>query len=333
MKKVSLTAVFSIFLVVSYAQEKQGITTLKTESKLIYDICFSPKGNLLIVPDQITVKVFAASGSSLVREFKGGHRGEILTVDLSRDSLILASGGKDSTIVLWDFITGEKLRTLHQHRGIVTCVKISADSRFLASGGSDHKVVLYNLVTGNVVAEFDNNNEDITSVCFSPNCNILTAGGGDKDISVYSCIDPHQIGSLHGHKNWVRDMTFSHDGKRLVSCGDDGNIIKWDFSDPANVNILSSRRDGLNWILTIDNSIDDEIFAIGDNLGTVKVLWPKGIYSCNLKSPVNKVLLRPLQGNEIEVAVATRGKGVMIINGSGFKLETKVKYNFFPYKS
>jgi WD40 repeat protein len=333
MKK--LTCILFLFQLVSAlsAQDPGGVFNLSTEQDIIYTICYSAKGGVLAVGDNYNVKVFNSSSRALLGEFEHGHRKQILSADISRDSTIMVTGGKDSTIVVWDFLTRKVVRKLLHHSGLVTCVKLSNDGRYLVSCGTDKSVFLYDLASASIVSKFSDFKDDLTTVTFSPDGSLIVTGGADGMISVYSCTTFKKLASFKGHTDFVRDLSFSHDGKRLVSCGDDARIVKWDCSDPEHISMIMDRKEGHEWILCMSKSTDDEIFAYGDNAGNVKVLWPRGIYARNVKVPVQRILLRPMTGNEIEVAVATRGKGVMIINGSGFKLETKVKYNFFPYKS
>jgi len=333
MKK--LTSILFLFQLVSAlsAQDPGGVFNLSTGQDIIYTICYSAKGGVLAVGDNCNVKVFNSTSRELIGEFEHGHRKQILSADISRDSTLMITGGKDSTIVIWDFLTRKIVRKLLHHHGLITCVKFSNDGRYIVSCGTDKNVFLYDISSASIVAKFPDFKDDLTAVNFSPDGSLLVTGGADGMISLYSCQTLKRISSIKGHADFVRDLSFSHDGNRLVSCGDDARIVKWDCSDPEHISMIMDRKDGHDWILCMSKSSDDEIFAYGDNAGNVKVLWPRGIYARNVKVPVQRILLRPMPGNEIQVAVATRGKGVMIINGSGFNLETKVKYNFYPFKN
>ncbi len=72
----------------------------------------------------------------------------MFSVCISSDGEILASGGKDKTIKLWNIESGENINTLKGHTDIVRSVKFSPDGKILASGGYDNNIILWKVSTG-----------------------------------------------------------------------------------------------------------------------------------------------------------------------------------------
>ncbi len=61
---------------------------------------------------------------------------------------MLASGGYDKTIKLWDVASGRELRTLSGHTDPVSSVAFSPDGNVLASGGGDNTIKLWDVASG-----------------------------------------------------------------------------------------------------------------------------------------------------------------------------------------
>ena len=59
------------------------------------------------------------------------------------DGKLLASGGADNKIILWDPEKGERLKTLEGHSDWVRSVAWRFDGRLLASGGADNNIILW----------------------------------------------------------------------------------------------------------------------------------------------------------------------------------------------
>ncbi len=74
-----------------------------------------------------------------------GAVGNVLQVSFSPYGYLLASSGLDTTVRLWDAITGRQLLTLTAHREDVFAIAFSPDGRYLASASDDGTLRLWGL--------------------------------------------------------------------------------------------------------------------------------------------------------------------------------------------
>lgn len=320
MNKIIILLLIPLFLsCFGYSQKAKDYSAYATKSTDILDICFSKYGEVIGVPDNNVIKVFKTNTKKLIAEFKHGHTCQIQTIDISKDSLLLISGGKDSSIVIWDFINQVKLKTLNFQGSIVTSIKISPDNKFFISGGID-KVCIYDIKNDKLIREI-NNNAITTGVAFSPDGKIVATSNSDKSITVFEVETGKLLAKLQKHKSWVRSLTFSNDGTKLISCGDDSKIIRWDTSDKNDIKLLNKNRYGYNWLLSVDFYQDNRSYVFGDFNGNAVIINSFGRYRVNVESPINKILFKPNEENYLKIAVATREKGVLFIDAKNMKLK------------
>src|SRR5438309_1229523 len=133
-----------------------------------------------------------------------GHTGAVWGVALSADGELLASGGFEGTVRLWETTTGRPLATLQGHTGGVRGVALSADGRLLASGGGDGTVRLWSLAD--------------------------MRGLGVSMLGMQEAGSAQLLASLQAHIGGVRSVALSADGQLLASGGVEGTVRLWSLA-------------------------------------------------------------------------------------------------------
>jgi WD40 repeat protein len=105
---------------------------------------------------------------------------------------LLASGGDDWTVRLWDPVTGEPVAVLHGHQGRIRSVcPVTVDGRhLLASGGDDQTVRLWDPATGEPIRTLHGHQGMIWSVCpvTVDGRHLVASGGDDRTVRIWDPI-------------------------------------------------------------------------------------------------------------------------------------------------
>lgn len=316
-----LYSIIVLFFVidVAIAAQKYNQNAFATESKFIHDVCVSDNGNVLLCTDNNNLKAFSVHNKQLIGNFSGGHKDKVLCVAMSKDSTMVASGGSDSTVVIWDYNTHKIIQRIAFGTGKITCIKFSPDNQYILFGCSNSPTYYYSIKEQRTVFEFTDQKLDVNSVAFSPDGRLIAIAGGDKIIRVYNTANFQLKSELKGHKDWVRSISFYNNGQRLISVGDDKRVIQWNlatlsFNKFSNIN---------NWILCVDiensDNLKSNLYVVGTMNGTVRINNAFGDYKAKFSSPISRVLILPNNTGLIELAVATLGSGLIFISAANME--------------
>src|ERR1051326_6963882 len=248
-------------------------------------------------------------------------RHDATCVAYSPDGKMIASGGADNQIRLFDAKTGKEIRTLEGHqvrtykvpkqlnnandllvenvgKGSVTAVAFSPDGKTLASGGWDDMVRLWNVNTGDEIRHMLGHRGMGASVVFSPDGKYLaTRGGIDGAVKLWEPNTGRELQrytSLSTVNPWRFNreaaLAFSPDSKTLAA-GDQKVIHFWDVAGGQETRKLEASLS----TVTIAFSSDGKMLASGGIDGNDKHslrIWDLTKNPKELKDPKDAELRR-----------------------------------------
>ncbi len=182
---------------------------------------------------------------------------------------LLASGGQDGSVRLWDVSGGRPLQSLPGHTGGVPSVAFSPDGRLLASGGADKTVRIWEVRSWQPVAVLRGHEGQVLCVAFSPDSTWLASASQDKTVRLWDASSGAALATLTGHESDVNSVAWSPDGTRIASGGKDNSLRLWDAGQRVLHAVLATYRQP---ITSVAFSPDGRFLAAADHDGSTK-LW------------------------------------------------------------
>lgn len=206
------------------SQLAQPLTFWQAHEKSIHDLFFAPSESKMLVScgAEGSIAVWDADSGNLDCRLMG-HIGTVTTVAICpTNSELLATGGEDHTVRLWDLrdiepssqlarMSREKVNginlahfTLKGHEGGVSRVRFTGDGQLLASVSKD---------------------------C---TCRVW----------IPSLFNPLLLAKFIAHEAWIRDVSWAPDQKSLYTAGSDGMVFAWEVPAKYHAQIQKGRGSG-----------------------------------------------------------------------------------------
>ncbi|MEM9487201.1 MAG: protein kinase, partial [Cyanobacteria bacterium P01_F01_bin.116] len=233
-----------------------------------------------------------------------GHKSWVSTVAFNPKFAMLASGGLDDTVNLWDLTTGRLATSLTGHSRGINGLAFSPKGQVLASCSDDDTIRLWNAGTGSLLHVLKGHRHDVTSVAIGRRGSILISGSEDRTVGVWDLEQGRLLKALSGNAGMIRCVDISPDEELVVSGGFDNKIRLWQMSSGEIFRVLSGH---LNSINDVELSADGRLIASASKDRCIK-LW--SVRSGNL--------IHTLKGHSREVnAIAIHPNQRTVISAGG----------------
>jgi WD40 repeat protein len=174
-------------------------------------------------------------------EFSGMEL-QVYSVAISPDGRLVAAGGDEGVLRIWDRSTRLQTRTLETGGQMIRRVAYSSDGAHVLVGTADGMLHVFKASTGDPVRTFPALGY-LQSFDLSPDGKQVAALTL-RTCRIYDLADGKEARALTGHFSHIDAVVYSRDGKRLATAGREDAVIKiWDASTGVELQALSAKSD------------------------------------------------------------------------------------------
>ncbi len=213
--------------------------------------------------------------TTLPRKWQGDDN-DIYTLALSPDETIIASGGENKTIQLWNKNKDTEFTTLSGHNAWVTALAFSEDSKTLASGDTGKVIKFWDLETQKERVTITGHNSIVSALTFAPigtplygMC--LASGSADGTIRFWN---PHNGKELAlfttGHTEYIKSIAFSEDDSTLTTAAFNGTVEIWNLTTNQKLSTFAEAQSDTSETVFLSNDAKYYIFH-----GSAGMIWFK----------------------------------------------------------
>lgn len=197
----------------------------------------------------ITHVLVLAQGPRLV--VQTGHSESVWSAAFSPDGSLLASGGADTSVKIWDVATGMELRSIKGHSNQVKAVKFSPDGRQLITNGYEGIIRIWDVASGELRGTIESGNGEFSAMALLPDGKSLVTSSKSSSPSqgIYVVkfwnLASGQILRSFDPGEGVQSLAVSPDGRTLATGGMDGTLKIMDINTlkERSVFLVESYRD------------------------------------------------------------------------------------------
>ncbi len=174
---------------------------------------------------------FLARSQELEVSVQRGHSAAVLCVAVHPDGQLMASAGKDKTIVIWEVGSGRQLRTMTGHEYSIYELAFDHSGKRLFSADAGGEIKIWNYTTGEQLDSWKGHKGAISSLKLSGSDKLLITGGRDDQVKVWNWKEKkvlHQF-KFDGGQYGVR-VDIDQKEELIIAAGDNAKIYLTDLT-------------------------------------------------------------------------------------------------------
>ncbi|XP_021758101.1 uncharacterized WD repeat-containing protein C25H1.08c-like [Chenopodium quinoa] len=251
-----------------YAEPDDAVDLFAHHSGPLYAVACSPKNATLVASgggDNLAY-LWNIGCEDRVNELKG-HRDSVSCLSFSKDGQLLASGGLDACVKIWDIIGNLKCTfqgPVEDHE--FEWVRWHPSAHLVLAGCTDTTVWLWNADKGALLSVFCGHGNHVTCggftpdgytkasaltcLTYTPDSNLALTGAENGVLSVANIANEKVTSSFSSHSSSIQCIGLSLSMRWVATGGADEKLVIWDLQHSACRNIFEYQDEitCLNWL-------------------------------------------------------------------------------------
>ena len=190
-------------------------------------------------------------------------------LDLEQHGQLLALGGDDHIIRLWNVQERKFVAQLREHNESVLGLAFSPDAARLVTVAQDGQIHIWNVKDGRLIHTLKEPVRGTRQICFLPDGSQFAVCGFDQNVRVYDSTTYKLVVTLPAHGTNNEAIAYSADGSLLAAGGRTGIVRIWRTSDHKHLTDIEgdNRR-----VRALAFNLDGSLLATGGE-GPFIMLW------------------------------------------------------------
>lgn len=228
-----------------------------------------------------TLKVWDVQSGSCLTTIPA-HIGKVNSVCFHPGGSLIASGGDDKNVQLFNLKHQHVEKILTGHKAVIWSVAFSPDGKLLASGSFDQMVRIWEVDSGQCLHVLSGHTNALTTIVFHPTLSLIATASSDAMVKLWSLDTGECDRTLSDHHNVVMGIAFSPDGQTFATGSFDKTIRVWDVPSWTCRAVFQAN----SLVHSVAFSPDSQTLISGGDNGTLQ-LWELETQQCTkiLKLP------------------------------------------------
>jgi WD40 repeat protein len=201
-----------------------------------------------------------------------GHVGAIVSV--ATEARIVASGGEDGTVRLWDLDTRQPIRTFRAHTGWVYATALSPDGSVVASAGEDGLIRLYRTASGAPLGVLAGHSRRIRALAFVPGQPLLVSGAEDGAVCMWDTERLLMVRRMQTTGTPVWSVAVGGVDEPVVAVTGEDEFVR--LFDLGSGRLLDEKAQHRDWVRSVAFAAGSGLLASGSGDRSVVVWTTKG---------------------------------------------------------